>query len=229
MCLYPVSEQSRNVLTVAGLGHLVGGILPNPIVIPPVPTSVSFEGDVRIGFVGSSSPRKGLHLLTEIASQLRLEPVRWVIFGVRPDGGSTYVEACMRQLKASGVDERIEWAGVTKDLDATYRRMDVLLVPSLRESWCRVAMEGMASGLPVVGTDIEGMSEIFRRVPSAPTFSVNRPDLGGRQVLKLVHDASLRSSIGREGRDAMREFDADLIADQLLGLYAHRLGGVEAA
>ena len=123
------------------------------------------------------------------------------------------------RLVEAGVGDRIQWRGFVQDIGTAFQEMDVLLVPSLQESWCRVAAEGMAAGLPVVGTDIPGMAELFRRVPGALTFPVDRPQVGAEHLRLLLKDPSLRRSLGEAGRDAMRAFDAGAVARQLLDLY----------
>lgn len=226
LSLHPVSEQSRHVLTTAGLGSIVGATLPNPVSIPPELRVVRREGAIRVGFVGSASRQKGLHLLVDIAQRLKAEPVSWLVFGVDPASASDYVRVCRERLVEAGIGERVEWRGVVRDVEAAYREMDVLLVPSLRESWCRVVMEGMAAGLPVVGTDIAGMSELFERVPDALTFAVDRPDVAAKHLRNLVADPALRSALGATGREAMRAFELEAVTSRLLDLYEQLLSRI---
>jgi glycosyltransferase involved in cell wall biosynthesis len=227
MSLVPVSEQSRGVLIDAGLGEYVGAILPNPVSVLRQRLGEPTSGDIRVGFVGSPSRRKGLHLLTDIALRLRDLPVRWMVVGIEPGCGSSYVDACREQLFSAGIAGRVEWRGVVRDLRSAFGQMDVLLVPSLEESWCRVAMEGMAAGLPVVGTDIPGMAELFARVPGALTFPIGRPEVGAQHVRLLAADPRLRRAIGQAGRDAVKAFDADVVASRLLSLYEQLLSEPE--
>jgi len=217
--LHPVSEQSRDVLVDAGLRDSLGPILANPIVMPGAPVVLEAHAPLRVGFLGSPSSRKGLHLLVNMVDHLRDEPFRWLVYGIDRDGVSHYVQDCAGRLSATGLDHLVDWEGPTEDTDAAYRRMDVLLVPSLRESWCRVAMEGMAIGLPVVGTDIIGMREVFDRVPGALTFPIDRPEVGEQHLLHLARDLDLRRALGRKGREAMASFDVARVMSRLLDLY----------
>lgn len=226
MSVHPVSEQAREVLRASGIGS-VGSNLPNPVAIVPRVERHSGGRDVRVGFVGSASPIKGLDVLVDIAVRLRALPIRWLIIGIRSDDDSTYVERCRERLAGAGVSSRVEWAGVVRDIATAYRQMDVLLVPSIRESWCRVAMEGMAAGLPVVGSDIVGMDELFARVPDALTFPLDRPDLGAQHVRRLVEDPALRDTVGRGGREAMMAFATDVVTSRLLLLYERLVSRVD--
>jgi glycosyltransferase involved in cell wall biosynthesis len=229
MRVHPVSERSRDVLEEAGLDQVVGPILPNPILMTAKVHPSTNNDEVRIGFVGSPSRRKGLHLLVDCILRLRNEPVRWIIFGIHPRSESQYVQTCKKRLTDEGVDERVTWRGVVEDMNAAYRQMDILLVPSLQESWCRVAMEGMAAGLPVVGTAISGMTELFARVADSFTFPVDRPEIGAQQLRQLARDPVLRQMHGSAGREAMHAFDVQPVASQLLDFYGQLLSSPHAS
>lgn len=47
------------------------------------------------------------------------------------------------------------------DMRSVYARTRVLLMPSEHESWGRVAVEAMSSGIPVVATDLPGVREML--------------------------------------------------------------------
>ncbi len=169
--------------------------------------------------MGSPSPRKGLHLLVQIAERLVGDDVRWLIFGIDSPTTGPYTDASLRRLTSAGIADRVVWGGVVDDPDEAYRQMDVLLVPSLQESWCRVAMEGMAAGLPVVGTSIPGLSEVLGLVRGALTFAPDRPDVGAEHIRRLADDPQLRRVLGDRGRDAVRRFEVEHVGEQLLASY----------
>jgi glycosyltransferase involved in cell wall biosynthesis len=218
--LHPVSGESRAVLVRAGLSASVRTILPNPIAIPTSTVQPSTGRRLRIGFLGSPSKRKGLHVLVDMIDGLRDEPFTWLVFGVDPETDTAYVQRCRSLLSDRGLEHLVSWEGSVEDIDSAYQRMDVLLVPSLQESWCRVAMEGMAVGLPVVGTDIPGMRELFARVKGAMTFPLDRPEVGREQLRTLSRNDNLRLELSRRGREAMQAFELPAVRDQLLPLYA---------
>jgi glycosyltransferase involved in cell wall biosynthesis len=225
MLICSVSEQSREVLLRAGLGERLGPTLPNPVSPSSRDARASLDG-VRVGFVGSASPRKGLHILVDIASRLADEDVSWRLFGIDVRARSPYVLDCKRRLELAGLGpDRVMWGGVIADPEDAYRQIDILVVPSTKESWSRVAMEGMAAGVPLVGTAIPGMSEVLSLVPNALTFPVDRPDVGAEHVRTLLHRPKLRRSLGASGRESMRQFDVRLVCRQLTCLYERMLDG----
>jgi glycosyltransferase involved in cell wall biosynthesis len=217
--LYPVSHRSLRALQLAGLRGKIGPILPNPLERLGDPRDRVAHETLTIGFVGSPSPAKGLHLLVEIALATTDLDVSWLLLGIGPDVRSRYVRTCRDRLASAGLGERVVWGGKIEDPDEAYVRMDILLVPSSQESWCRVAMEGMAAGLPVVGTAIPGLSELLGLVSGSPTFPLDHPEVAARHIRDLADDPDLRSSLGRRGLEAVRRFAIDSVGPRLLSQY----------
>lgn len=115
----------------------------------PVPAS----GNFNFLYSGSLIPRKGVDLLARAFARLaRTEPrVRLKIMG------SGTCESTLRGILSSCAD-RVEWIGFKDwhELPATYASAHALCVPSRHDGWALVVPEGLASGLPVIGTDRTG-------------------------------------------------------------------------
>jgi glycosyltransferase involved in cell wall biosynthesis len=222
MC--PVSDSARRTLRDARLRVDIGPNLPNTIEGIPIARDRQAHQPIAVGFLGSPLPRKGLHLLAEVAVILQDLDVQWLIFGIDPGTHDEYVDLCGARLGDAGLAAQIVWGGRVNDPDEAFERMDILLVPSLEESWCRVAMEGMAAGLPVVGTAIPGLWELLGLVEGAPTFAVDRPDEAATHIRRLAGDPGLRRTLGRRGRTAVHPFVIDFVGPQLVSLYRYLQG-----
>jgi len=109
-------------------------------------------------FSGSLIERKGVDLVAAAFVRLAQEvpDVRLKIVGE-----GELRESLERTLRT--VSERIEFVGFKdwKELPAEYATADVLCVPSRYDGWGLVVPEGLASGLPVIGTDRMGAALEF--------------------------------------------------------------------
>jgi glycosyltransferase involved in cell wall biosynthesis len=109
-------------------------------------------------FSGSLIERKGVDLVAAAFVRLAQEVpnVRLKILGQ-----GELRESLGRTLRA--VSERVEFVGFKdwKELPAEYATADVLCVPSRYDGWGLVVPEGLASGLPVIGTDRTGAALEF--------------------------------------------------------------------
>ena len=223
--LFPVSGYSRTVLEVAGLGELVGGTLPNPVDAAGWATERGPHRPFRVGYVGSKSPNKGLHLLLGIAGMLRDEEIEWHIFGIDPGRRPTpYVVRCLRIAERDGLGGRIRWRGKVTDMRGAYADVDALLIPSRRESQSRVALEGMASGLPVVATRVGGLPEVVREGVTGWLFDPDRPSAGAAHLRRLSDDPDLWRRISRASSREAARFDIAAVGAELERRYAELMG-----
>jgi len=103
-------------------------------------------------------------------------------------------------------------------IESIYKRSDIFVFPSLVESFGHPLAEAMASGLPVIASDIPIHREICG--DSAIYFDPLDVDGFAKQILRLCEDRALRSELGRRGMDrAHRKFDWENHVDRLAHLF----------
>ncbi|WP_426326159.1 glycosyltransferase [Microbacterium sp. E-13] len=124
------------------------------------PAKTETSDDVVAGFLGRLVPEKGVGTLLEAAA---LEPR----LRVRIAGSGPSREHLEATIAARGLADRVELLGPVDpdDVPAFYRTLDVLAVPSIpRPGWTeqfgRVAVEAMASGIPVVSSDAGALPDV---------------------------------------------------------------------
>jgi glycosyltransferase involved in cell wall biosynthesis len=207
MSFFPVSDFGSGLLEGAGLQRLVGGVLPNPVEGTGAARNRSHQ-PFRIGFIGSKNPVKGLHYFVQVARSMQEEDVEWHLYGIDLDKRRTgYVETCLEEIAAAGLDRRIKWCGKVEDVAAAYASVDALLVPSQLESFSRVAVEGMASGLPVVAARVGAIPEVVLDDVSGRLFDLDRPEDAAEQVRRVVHDPRLWGKLSSGAIEVARRFD----------------------
>lgn len=119
---------------------------------PPVDRSASRRrfglGDDHwvVGYVGRLDPCKDLDFAFTAAAGALGERGRMLIVGDGPD------RARLQGVAAGlGLADRTIWAGQMDEPAEAYAAMDVLVLPSLYESFGLVILEAMAAGVPVIG------------------------------------------------------------------------------
>lgn len=107
--------------------------------------------------VGWLIERKGHHLVIEALR--KLSNTQLVIAGDGPE-----LDNLMRTANQCGVSDRVTFIGaVSQDiLNSWMMAADALVLASSREGWANVLLEAMASGTPVVATDVWGTPEVVQ-------------------------------------------------------------------
>lgn len=81
-----------------------------------------------------------------------------------------------------GISEHVDFLGNVSDMVQFYHSLDIFLCPSLTESFGLVAAEAGVSGLPVIASDVGGLSEV---VVQGLTGVLIEPDLTTEQYQQL--------------------------------------------
>lgn len=117
-----------------------------------------WEGGLRVLSVGRLDPEKNPLLLVDIAALLRARDPRWSL-AIAGDG--PLHEALERRVAERGLADTVELLGYVPngpELWAEYRRSHAFLHVSLTEGLPQVLFEAQGAGLPVVATDVGGVS-----------------------------------------------------------------------
>jgi phosphatidylinositol alpha-mannosyltransferase len=222
--LVAVSGTARRIVAASGLAAVEEvEIVPNPIDPEDVRTPASAGADVAgrslaIGYLGGTVPGKGFDLLPAIVERLRDAPVRWLLFLSPPTSRLTSEEGPWAALdEASG--GRVSFMGRASDVREAYRQCDVVICPSLQESFGRVAAEAMANGLPVVATDIEPFRDLLGDEEAGLLFSPGDADGAARAIRRLIDEPHLRVILGEAGRIRSAAFEPGPIVARLIQLY----------
>jgi glycosyltransferase involved in cell wall biosynthesis len=156
---------------------------------------------VTLLHVGSIVPRKAVLLLVDA---LRILTDRGRSVGLQLVGGGdpSYEAAVRAAVRAHGLDERVEFAGLVThvpSLLARYRQADIFVMASLGEGFPRVLIEAAAQGLPVVATSIETVAGTMRHEHDALLVPPGSGEALANGVERLMGDGRLRSALIRNG------------------------------
>ncbi len=160
-------------------------------------------GPLRIVFVGSLTPRKGLHTL--LAALSEVPPESWtltVIGGDRWD--PAYASRIRQRIAGSSRLERVQLLGEIGDseLAARLASSDLLAVPSAYEGFGIAYLEGMAFGLPAIASSAGGAGDLVRDGETG--FLVDPDDIAGLarviSTLATEREALVRMSLAARRR-----------------------------
>lgn len=105
----------------------------------------------RILFAGRLHPEKGPDVLLEALCRLPHAPPALLL------GAGPLRELLASRIEARGLGARVRLCGWQEHPAAFVAGASVLVVPSREEAWSQTAVLGMALGVPVIGTDVDGL------------------------------------------------------------------------
>ena len=112
-----------------------------------------------VGVVASLQERKGHRFLLQALKNIeaKFPDARAIFAGEGPE------EAALRQqARELGLENRVHFVGFRPDVREVLAACDAFALPSRKEGLSIAVMEAMAMGVPVVTSDIAGMSEVVR-------------------------------------------------------------------
>jgi glycosyltransferase involved in cell wall biosynthesis len=159
--------------------------------------------DFVIGIVANLKKIKNHAFLLKAFDQLGKENPRAKLLLIG-QGFEADPENCEQELRnfvaEQKLEDRVLFLGYRSDIPQLLSVMDIFCLTSFREGLPISLIEAMAAGLPVVGTDVEGIRDVI--VPGKNGFLVSLTDPTGLQkVLSLLAaDEPLRRRLGKESK-----------------------------
>jgi glycosyltransferase involved in cell wall biosynthesis len=176
--------------------------------------------------VGTFKRQKGhVHLLDAAASVAgQLADLHIVLVG---DG--ELAEDVRARVTALGLGDRVHLLGTRRDVPELLAASDSFVLPSLWEGLPVALVEAMASGLPVIATDVSGTSQVM--VAGATGWLIPPGDAGalGRAMVELVSDPARASHLAEAAAARAAAFGAQAQADRLAALFRRELPGARGA
>ncbi len=178
-----------------------------------------------IGTVGRMQQVKNQPMLARAFVQaLQMRPelrrrLRLVLVGDGP-----LKAQCEAILAEAGVGDLAWLPGERRDVADVMRGLDCFALPSLAEGISNTILEAMASGLPVVATDVGGNADLVRDevtgriVPAADAASM------ADALVQLASDLGSAEAMGRAGReDAERLYSLQAMVSNYQQVYDRQL------
>jgi glycosyltransferase involved in cell wall biosynthesis len=177
------------------------------------------DSEFLVSAIGALEARKGqLHLIQAVgalASKQNFANVRCVIAGQGLIG-----DTLKREIWLVRCVERIKLIGRIEDPRKLLWASDVFAMPSLKEGLGVAALEAMASGLPVIASDVGGLREAVVHERTGIIVPPANPAAIASAIARLAESSELRAQMGAAGRArAVENYSMKEMAAQTLALY----------
>jgi glycosyltransferase involved in cell wall biosynthesis len=188
------------------------------------------DDEVAVALVGRLVERKGQADLIRALADPRVAalPVRLFLIGGGAERDAEY-ESGLRDLTTDlGLASRITFLGERHDAPQLLRGMDLSVVPSRREAFGRVVVEGMHAGTPVIAYDDGALPELVR--DEVDGIVVPTGEIAGlaAAIARLASDSALRARMSESAHARAREFSHERFVENATALYRAMLDGTRS-
>ncbi|CAB3881702.1 glycosyltransferase family 4 protein [Achromobacter mucicolens] len=205
-----VSDHVRKYLITRGVPPEKIATVYSPIVLPaPVERSTLrgelglADDDVVVGCVAVMRATKGhKDLIDAIAPLMATRPKLHLVF---VGAGSPVFEQTQAYVAERGLQDRIHLMGTRRDVPNLLAGFDLFALATQQEASGTVFVEAQASGLPVIGTNVGGVSEMFRDGVTGFLVPPKDPAALTAALARLIDDPALRRAMGEAGRKMVWE------------------------
>lgn len=174
-----------------------------------IETRAGENGPLRVVFLGSLVPRKGLDTLVEGLSRLPDERWRLCVVG-NSNANPEYVSSVRQRVVALGLDDRVEFAGelATDAVAAVLGASHLLAMPSTHEGFGIAYLEGMSFGLPALATTAGGARAVVSHGENGFLLRPETPTEVTRAVKTLADDRERLARMGVAARERYEDWPA---------------------
>ena len=186
--------------------------IPNAINLQLIPKKSTKQFKNQLIFAGRLSKEKGIEILLETAAQLP-DNYHLLIAGSGP------LEKKVRNLADEKTNVHYLGYQPKQNVLSLMRGSDLLIQPSLEEGMSSTLLEAMACGTCILGSNIEGISEIVENNKNGLLVEPNNSDELLNKILDLLPKKEKRLRMANEGLEIVKKYDWKVVGKLYLNFY----------
>ncbi|MGH7999077.1 MAG: glycosyltransferase family 4 protein [Brasilonema sp.] len=165
--------------------------------LPEGVTLALFAGDIRI-------PRKNLD--TVLHALVKVPDLHLAVAGITE--GSPYLQLAV----SLGLNERVHFLGLRRDVPEIMKAVDFLVFPSRYEPFGLVVIEAMATGIPVITASSTGAADLVTKEAGIVLPDSDDTEALAVALLSLASNPQLRTQMGQAARTIAEQHSWDKMA-----------------
>jgi glycosyltransferase involved in cell wall biosynthesis len=184
-----------------------------------------------VAAIGQIGLRKGWDVLAEAVPIIlaTMRDVHFVFVGARHSNkpeSRRYEADVKRRLQEAGVANRVHWVGERSDVNRLLNEIELLVHAAHQEPLGRVLIEALASGAPIIATDVGGTREIIEPELSGRLIAPRDSSALAAAAVDVLSNACIARRFRQESRlQAERQFDVRESARRLAALWCEVVSG----
>jgi glycosyltransferase involved in cell wall biosynthesis len=178
------------------------------------------DNEIPLLFVGNIIEQKGLNELVEAFASLKEENPDYALYIIGSNKDQNYFQKLQQRITQLGITESVHFLGTKNQAEVAcwMAASEVFILPSHIEGFGLVAVEAMACGTPVVGTNVGGLKYLLDHgngvlVEVKDAVSLK---LGIESILK---SKEVKEKLVQNGLEKAKENDQNIMTERVINLY----------
>lgn len=182
-----------------------------------------------IMFVGRIEPLKGIDVLMYATQILRQKHPHWPIclwilggdISQKMSDWTGELQKLQQLRKTLNMRTAVKFVGQKPqdELPYYYNAAEMVVMPSNYESFGMAALESMACGVPVITTNVSGISSFLGEKEKALVTSAHNPLLLAERMEDLLKNEAMRDQLGRDIHQKVQELNWSSMAKNIAAIY----------
>ncbi|CAN2040237.1 Glycosyltransferase family 4 protein [Candidatus Magnetomoraceae bacterium gMMP-15] len=169
-----------------------------------------------IGSVTRLSPQKApLDFIEAVGIIAKKNPNAWFVIV----GDGPLRQDVERLANKLDLKDRLILTGLRRDIPELMAAFDIFVLSSLWEGLPRVLPQAMATGLPIVATNIDGNAEAVIDRLNGLLTPPSDPSALAQAIIEIMNDPEMADRMGAAGMKCSHEFGAQKMTDEIEMLY----------
>lgn len=177
------------------------------------------EGTPLIGFFGRFMGQKGFRLIVQAVRRIRDKQLLPHVPHVATFGWGGFIREDYAYLRELGLGEYFHQMPQTDNVAGALKGVDIVAMPSRWEACGLLAMEALAAGVPIVGSNCIGLREVLEGSPARRVPVGNATALADALVADICDIDNRRLAFLAYQSEAVARFGIERPARGLAGLY----------
>lgn len=160
------------------------------------------QGQKIIGCTGRIRHSKGTDLFVDAMLELLPEFPDWqaIITGRATAEHTNFKQALENKIAEAGLQKQVRFVGEVEDVLPWYQSFDLFVAPARNEGFGLTPLEAMATGTPVVVTDVGAFSELVLEGKTGYILPDFEPKTMSKKIAGLIKNNTLRTKLGANSR-----------------------------
>ena len=125
-----------------------------------------------------------------------------------------------QKIESYQLQDSVWLAGDRNNVPDFLSQMNIFVLPSLGEGVSNTILEAMATGLPIIATNVGGNPELVHEAENGLLISVGDPNSLADAIINLINDPNLRNRMGKASLNRIRnDFSWDNTVNRYMALY----------